>query len=125
MDRTIVIAAPAPIPHGHRVEIVERVDGSGERTVVAVTDLETRIRYQHGVAAPGSVAWIGRVLECTVGQSRAGTDTTLLVDPVGPGAAEADVALRGADSAASAVTDEALRWGGADRAPEPEEPRFW
>ncbi|WP_194419962.1 hypothetical protein [Microbacterium abyssi] len=125
MDRTIVISMPAPIPHGHRVEVVERVDESGERVVVGVTDLETRIRYQHGAATAGSAAWVGRVLECTINPSRAGFSTTLLVDPVGPGAAEADVALRGADAAASAVTEEALRWGGADRTPEPEAPRFW
>ncbi|WP_404472607.1 hypothetical protein [Microbacterium aerolatum] len=125
MDRTIVIAVPAPIPHGHRVEVVERVDDSGERMVIGVTDLETRIRYQHAAATPGSAAWIGRVLECTLTPSRAGVSTTLLVDPVGPGAAEADIALRGADAAASAVTEEALRWGGADRTPEPKESRFW
>ncbi|CAH0170956.1 MULTISPECIES: hypothetical protein [unclassified Microbacterium] len=126
MDRTIVVAMPAPIPHGHRVEVVERVDENGERSVLAVTDLETRIRYEHSRSAvSGAATWVGRVLECAVNPSRAGFSTTLLVDPVGPGAAEADVALRGADAAASAVTDEALRWGGADRKPEPEAPRFW
>lgn len=126
MDRKIVIAVPAAIPHGHRVELVERVDESGARTVLTVTDLETRVRYQHGAAvSSGTVAWVGRVIECTISASRAGVSTTLLVDPVGPGAAEADVALRGADAAASAATDEALRWGGADRTPEPESPRFW
>jgi len=130
MDRSIVIAVPASIPHGHRIEVVERVGEGGERAVLTVMDLETRVRYQHAVAADGRAAsgtatWVGRVLECTIAPTRAGVTTTLLVDPVGPGAAEADVALRGADAAASAVTSEALRWGGADRAPEPEPPRFW
>lgn len=125
MDRTIVIAIPAPIPHGHRVEVVERANENGERTVLTVTDLETRIRYQHGVSAAGAATWVGRVLECTIMPVRTGVSTTLLVDPVGPGAAEADIALRGADAAASTVTSEALRWGGADRIPEPETPRFW
>jgi len=126
MDRTIVIAVTAPIPHGHRVEVVERIDEDDERAVVTVTDLETRIRYQHGrLVASGSATWVGRVIECTIGPGRAGVSTTLLIDPVGPGAAEADIALRGADAAASAVTSEALRWGGADREPEPEPPRFW
>lgn len=128
------MAVSAPIPHGHRVEVVERVDEDEGRAVLVVTDLETQIRFQngpHGVdrrggpAIPGAVAWVGRVLECTVSPGRAGIGTTLLIDPVGPGAAEADIALRGADAAASAVTDEALRWGGADRTPEPEPPRFW
>ncbi len=134
MDRTIVIAVPAPIPHGHRVEVVERMDENGERALLMVTDLDTQIRFQHSQhpvnrydapAYPGTAAWVGRVLECTLSPGRAGVSTTLLVDPVGPGAAEADIALRGADAAASAVTDEALRWGGADRTPEPEPPRFW
>lgn len=134
MDRSIAIPMSAPIPHGHRVEVVERVDESGERAVLMVTDLESQIRFQHGqhasnrhsaLAFPGSAAWVGRVLECTISGGRTGVSTTLLVDPVGPGAAEADIALRGADAAASAVTDEALRWGGADRMPEPEPPRFW
>lgn len=126
MDRTIVISMPAPIPHGHRVEVTERIDDGGERMVLAVTDLETRIVYRHG-ASPriGGAAWVGRVLECTISTARSGAETTLLIDPVGPGAAEADIALRGADAAASAVTDEALRWGGANSKPEPEAPRFW
>lgn len=126
MDRTIVIGVPAPISQGHRVEVVEQVGEEGERTVLTVTDLETRVRYQHGSSTlPGAVVWVGRVLECTISPVRAGVSTTLLVDPVGPGAAEADIALRGADAAASAVTHEALRWGGADREPQPEPPRFW
>jgi len=126
MDRTIVIAVSAPIPHGHRVEVVERIDGNGERAVLTVTDLETRIRYQHGMSgSSGGASWVGRVIDCTINQSRTGVTTELLIDPVGPGAAEADIALRGADAAASAVTGEALRWGGADRTPEPEPPRFW
>ncbi|WP_417511190.1 hypothetical protein [Microbacterium sp.] len=125
MDRTIIIAVPAPIPHGHRVEVIERVDESDQRTVLIVTDLETRIRYQQGSAVLGTTSWVGRVLECTIMPAREGVRTSLLVDPVGPGADAADVALREADAAASAVTSEALRWGGADRRPEPEAPRFW
>lgn len=126
MDRTIVIAVPTPIPSGHRVQVVERVDDSGERTATAVTDLETRIRYEHNGTMTGDAAtWTGRVLECTIASSRTGASTTLLIDPIGPGAAEADIALRGADAAAEAATGEALRWGGGDRMPEPEEPRFW
>jgi hypothetical protein len=126
MDRTIVLAVPAPIPHGHRVEVVERLDQNDERIVVAVTDLDSRIHYRQGTGASiGERAWVGRVLESTLAPSRSGVSTTLLVDPVGSGADEADLALRGADAAASAVTSEALRWGGADRKPEPEAPRFW
>ncbi|MGM7671840.1 hypothetical protein [Microbacterium sp. A93] len=126
MDRTIVIAVPAAIPHGHRIQVVESVDEVGERTVVMLIDLETRIHYRHSGQTPSSSStWTGRVLECTIAPTRHGVSTTLLVDPVGPGAAESDVALRGADAAADAARDEALRWGGGDRVPEPEPPRFW
>jgi mRNA-degrading endonuclease toxin of MazEF toxin-antitoxin module len=125
MDRTIVIAGSAPIPHGHRVEVIER-DDDGHRTVIVITDLETRVRYQHGVRTLSGVSsWIGRVLDCTVTTTSAGVSTALLVDPVGQGGAETDVALRGADAAADAAKAEADRWGGADRTPEPEAPRFW
>jgi len=139
MNRSIIIAVPAPIPHGHRVEVTEHAEEGGGRAVLAVMDLETRIRYQNsphdagshdadrrGWPVPaGASVWIGHVLECTVASGRSGAGTTLLIDPVGHGAAEVDSALRGADAAASAVTDEALRWGGTDRTPEPESPRFW
>lgn len=126
MDRTITIAASAPIPHGHRVEVVERVDETGARSVIVLTDLETRVRYRHdSPQASDTVTWTGRVVECIIAQTRGGVRTALLVDPTGPGSAEADVALRGADAAADAARDEALRWGGGDRVPDPEPPRFW
>lgn len=121
-----MIAASAPIPHGHRVEVVERVGETGARALAMVIDLETGIRYQQGASAEaGAVTWTGRVLECTIVQVKSRVSTRLLVDPIGPGAAQADVALRGADAAAEAAKDEALRWGGGDREPEPEAPRFW
>ena len=128
MDRTITIPLPVAIAHGHRVQVLEHIDEAGARTLVMITDLESRTRYAGGAVtdAPAAQAsWVGRVLECTVSPTRTGASTVLLVDPVGPGAAEADVALRGADAAADAARDEALRWGGADRVPEPEAPRFW
>lgn len=126
MDRTIEIATSAPIPRGHRIEVIERVDEGGARTLATVIDLETRIRYQQGRSSVAeAVTWTGRVLECTIMSTKSKASTTLLVDPIGPGSAEADVALRGADAAAEAAKDEALRWGGADREPQPEQPRFW
>lgn len=125
MDRTIVIAASAPIPHGHRIEVVERVDDAGVRTVMSVIDLETRIRYHQDTSVAERAAWTGRVLECTITSAKGRARTTLLVDPIGPGSAEADGALRGADAAAEAASVEALRWGGAGPESEPEPPRFW
>ena len=126
MDRTITLAVPAPIPHGHRIEVVERVDDTGSRSVVVLIDLETRVRYrQEAMPASDAATWTGRVIECVIAPTRGGVTTTLRIDPTGPGSAEADVALRGADAAAEAARDEALRWGGTDTVPEPEPPRFW
>lgn len=126
MDRTVVITVSAPIPHGHRIEVVERVDDTGARSVVVLTDLETQIHYRQEASSPrDAVTWTGRVLECVIAPTRGGVRTTLLVDPVGPGSAGADIALRGADAAAEAVTNEALRWGVGDRTAPPEAPRFW
>lgn len=125
MDRTIVIAVSAPIPHGHRIEVVERVDDVGERIVLSLTDLETRIRYRHGFPATSDVeTWTGRVLECTIASARAGVTTTLLIDPVGPGSAEADVAAR---SGCCGIRrhERSAPLGRGDRTHEPEPPRFW
>src|SRR5690606_18518826 len=124
MDRTVVIPLPAAIAHGHRVQVVERIDEGGGRTTLALTDLETGVRYGAD-AEPGTTTWTGRVLECRITPSRMGANTTLLIDRVGSGAVDADDALRDADAAADAARDEALRWGGADRKPEPEAPRLW
>lgn len=125
MDTTIVIPVSAPIPHGHRVEVIERHDESG-RSVIVVTDLETRIRYQHGTRMlSGVTSWNGRILDCTVTTTSVGVSTALLVDPIDTAGSEADVALRGADAAADAAKAEADRWGGADRTPAEEAPRFW
>lgn len=128
MDRTITIPLPVAIAPGHRIQVLEHVDESGSRTLMMITDLESRIRYSAGAVTGASAAqasWTGRVLECTVSPTRTGVSTVLLVDPAGSGAADTDVALRGADAAADAARDEALRWGGGDRVPEPEAPRFW
>lgn len=125
MDRTVVIPLPAAIAHGHRVQVVEIDDDAGH-TVIALIDLETGVRYGADTeSGRPATTWTGYVLECRITPSRMGASTTLLIDRVGSGAAEADDALRGADAAAEAASDEALRWGGADRRPEPEAPRFW
>lgn len=127
MDRLLVIDAHVAIAHGHRVEVTEQVDPLGEEPVLlSVTDLDTGIRYRRPEEPSGDISrWIGRVLECTVTIGGIGARTTLLVDPIGPGATGAKIALRGADAAADAAKAEADRWGGADRPPAEEPERFW
>lgn len=128
MDRKIVLDAQVAIARGHRVEVTEQPDPlTGEPVVLAVVDLDAGIGYRRA-REPRDEAfhWLGRVLECTVTIGGAGAHTLLLVDPADPvAAAGADAALRGADAAADAAKAEADRWGGADRAPAEEPPRFW
>lgn len=127
MDRTLVLTAEVAIAQGHRVEVTERFDDeTGEPSVVGIVDLDTGIRYQRSEPQRGEISrWIGRVLECTITLHAGGARTELTVDPIGQGATEARVALRGADEAADAAKAEADRWGGADRAPQTEAERFW
>lgn len=137
MDAVIRVPMAAPIAHGHRIEVVHRSDEDGARTVIAVTDLDDRVRYQPVAGGPVGVTmpeedatgrttrWTGHVVDCTIVGRGTDVVTELLVDPVGSGAAEADLALREADAAAEAARGEALRWGGADRTPKQDAPRFW
>lgn len=126
MDRMLALSAQVAIALGHRVEVTEQVDPfTDEPLVLGVVDLDTGIRYQFADERSEPSRWIGRVLGCTVTNVGGGSRTTLLVDPIEPGAAGARVALRDADAAADAAKAQADRWGGSDRPP-PEEPeRFW
>ena len=127
MDRSLELPASMALPVGHRVEVTELTDPVSERMIVhSVVDLDTGIRYRRPEEVRGEISrWIGRVLECTVFVSGAGSRTSLLVDPVGPAASGAKVALRGADAAVEAAKAEADRWGGTDRPPAEEPERFW
>lgn len=130
MDRLLVLTAQVAIAHGHRVEVTEQLDPidplGQEPVVLAVVDLDTGIRYRRAEEPKGDFSrWIGRVIECTVTMGGVGARTALLVDPIGPGATGAKIALRGADAAADAAKAEADRWGGVDRPPAEEPERFW
>jgi hypothetical protein len=127
MDRLLVLTAQVAIAHGHRVEVTEQVDPlTDEPVVLALVDLDTGIRYRRAEEPAGDFSrWIGRVIECSVTIGGSGAHTSLLVDPIGPGATGARIALRGADAAADAAKAEADRWGGADRPPVEEPERFW
>lgn len=122
----LVFAGQVALPVGHRVEVSEHLDPRTEEPVVlTVVDLDTGIRYRRGDEPRGEVThWIGRVLECTVAVGGA-PRTSLLIDPIGPSASGAGIALRGADAAVSAAKAEADRWGGTDRPPAEEPERFW
>ncbi|WP_460794825.1 hypothetical protein [Microbacterium sp. GXF0217] len=126
MDRTLVLAASAPIPVGHRVEVAEQVDlASGTSAVIAITDLESGVRYQRAEEPSGELSvWQGRVLTTTITATADGPRTAVKVDAVRSAAFDADIALRGADAAVDAAKGEADRWG-SDPFPEKEPDRFW
>ncbi|HCS60082.1 MAG TPA: hypothetical protein DIW46_01595 [Microbacterium sp.] len=126
MDRTVVFSLSAPIPRGHLIEVSELISESGTSTVIAIVDLESGVRFERSDLPAGEIgSWKGTVQRCTVSGAANRARTSLIVDPARPGAAEAGVALRGADAAAEAASEEALRWGGVGPEPEPEPPRFW
>ena len=126
MDRTIVFPLSAPIPRGHRIEVMELLGESGSASVVAIVNLDSGVRFERSDSPMGEISsWRGTVRGCTVSGSEGRVRTTLTVQAARFGEAESDLALRGADAAAEAARDEALRWGGGDRDPEPEPPRFW
>ncbi|UYO95956.1 hypothetical protein OED01_10080 [Microbacterium sp. M28] len=130
MDRTLVLAASAPIPVGHRVEVAEQLDlDSGTSMVVAITDLETGVRYQRAEEPSGELSvWQGRVRATTVTSTADGARTAVKVGSApaeaSAPASAADLALRMADAAAEAARGESDRWG-SDPLPEKEPDRFW
>ena len=128
MDRRLVVHAQLAISAGTRIEVFERVDElTGERALISLEDLDSGIRYRRAEEPRGdAVRWFGRVRSCVVTIGDGVAHTVLDVDADGDGpAAEATTALLGADAAVDAAKAEADRWGGSDRAPEPEAERFW
>lgn len=126
MERTLVVAASAPVPRGNHVEIAQVREGELEAgTVVSVIDLDRGIRYQLRELARDRVdVWRANVRDCTVVDTPRGAVTQLIVATDDP-AESAIAALREADEAASAATAESERWGGADKRPAEEPERFW
>lgn len=121
MQRTLVIAASAPVPRGNRVEIGQTTDG----TVIAVRDLDRGIQYQ--VRNPGADRidiWRAVVRDCRVSESGRGASTSLVVS-LTDAASDAEEALSEADAAAAAAKAESDRWGGADKPPAEVPDRFW
>lgn len=116
----------APIPRGHRIEVTELIGESGSSSVVMIADLDSGVRFERSDAQVGETSsWMGTVRACTVSGGGNRVRTTLTVDSARPVAAEADAALRGADAAAEAAREDALRWAGVGPEAEPEPPRFW
>ena len=126
MERTLVIAASAPVPRGNRIEIAQVREGETDAgAVTAVHDLDRGIRYRLRELPRERVdVWRAQVRDCTVADTAHGPQTTLVV-LTSDRAGDAEQALAEADAAAEAAKAESDRWGGADRAPAEEPDRFW
>lgn len=126
MERTLVIAASAPVPRGNHVEVAEVRQGEADAgEIVAVHDLDRGIRYRlRDVPRERVDVWRAQVRECTVVDTARGPLTTLFVMSADPADSAAE-ALRDADAAAAAAKAESDRWGGTDRPPAKKPERFW
>lgn len=121
MQRTLVIAASAPVPRGNRVEIAQAVDG----TVIAVRDLDRGIQYEvRDVTRERIDVWRAVVRDCRVTES-AREPRTVLVVGFSDAVSAAEEALGEADAAAAAAKAESDRWGGSDKKPAEVPARFW
>lgn len=126
MERTLVVAASAPVPRGNHVEVAVVREGEPDAgTVVSVLDLDRGIHYRlREVPRERIDVWRAHVRDCTVSDTFTGPQTRLVVMTEDP-AESAFAALREADEAATAATAESARWGGSDKYPAPEPERFW
>ncbi|OIU87858.1 hypothetical protein [Microbacterium sp. AR7-10] len=121
MQRTLVIAASAPVPRGNHVEIAQAADG----TVIAVRDLDRGIQYEvRDTTREQLDIWRAVVRDCRVTET-AREPRTVLVVGFSDAASAAEEALSEADAAAAAAKAESDRWGGADRQPAEAPERFW
>jgi len=121
MQRTLVIAASAPVPRGNRVEIAQAADGA----VIAVRDLDRGIQYEvRDVSREQIDVWRAVVRDCRVTESGRDQRTTLVVG-FSDAVSAAEEALSEADAAAAAAKAESDRWGGAGRPPAEVHERFW
>jgi len=125
MSVTLILPLSAPLGVGRIVAVDE------ESRSVRIRDLTTGVVYRvPGSVLPelGALPWRGRVEECSVLATEEGVVTELVLDAVPGGAVDlrgAAVALEGAEEAAAAAKAQAAIWGGTDRPPQEEQPRFW
>lgn len=95
------------------------------RSVIALVDLDTGVRYQVTETARAERRWAAHVVDCLVLQDGEDTRTVLIVAPAESERTGASEALRDATAAVDAAKAEAVRWGGSIRTPAPSHPRVW
>ncbi|OZB83286.1 hypothetical protein [Microbacterium sp. 13-71-7] len=125
MSVTLILPLPAPLGVGRIVAVDE------ESRAVRIRDLTSGVVYRvPGSVLPelGALPWRGRVEACSVLATEEGVVTELVLDAVPGGAVDlrgSAIALEGAEEAAAAAKAQAAIWGGTDRPPQEEQPRFW
>lgn len=125
MAVTLILPLSAPLAVGRIVAVDE------ESRAVRIRDLTSGVAYRvAGSVLPelGALPWRGRVEACTVLATEEGVVTELVLDAVPGGAVDlrgSAIALEGASQAAAAAKAQAAVWGGTDRPPQEETPRFW
>lgn len=125
MAVTLILPLSAPLGVGRIIAVDE------ESHAVRIRDLTTGVVYRvPGSVLPefGALPWRGRVEACSVLATGEGVVTELVLDAVPGGAVDlrgSAVALEGAEEAAAAAKAQAAIWGGTDRPPQEEQPRFW
>ncbi|MBS1673394.1 MAG: hypothetical protein JSS74_05450 [Actinobacteria bacterium] len=125
MSVTLILPLSAPLGVGRIVAVDE------ESRAVRIRDLTTGVAYRvPGSVLPefGALPWRGRVEACSVLATEEGVVTELVLDAVPGGAVDlrgSAIALEGAEEAAAAAKAQAAIWGGTDRPPQEEQPRFW
>ncbi|MGN7858969.1 hypothetical protein ACTJI8_00150 [Microbacterium sp. 22303] len=125
MAVTLILPLSAPLAVGRIVAVDE------ESRAVRIRDLTSGVAYRvPGSVLPelGALPWRGRVEACTVLATEEGVVTELVLDAVPGGAVDlrgSAIALEGASQAAAAAKAQAAVWGGTDRPPQEETPRFW
>ncbi|MFK4760151.1 hypothetical protein ACI3KS_04375 [Microbacterium sp. ZW T5_45] len=95
------------------------------RSVIAIVDLDTGVRYQATETLRAGRRWAAHVVDCLVLQDGQDTRTVLTVAPVESARTGASDALRDATAAVDAAKAEAARWGGSIRTQIPSHPRVW
>lgn len=95
------------------------------RSVIALVDLDTGVRYQVTETPRAERRWAAHVVDCLVLQDGQDTRTVLIVAPAESERTGASEALRDATAAVDAAKAEAVRWGGSIRTPAPSHPRVW
>lgn len=137
MTASLVLPLAVHLAVGSLIEVSAQTPSGSTAERLLILDAATGIRYDvpvEAIPAPESGrTYRARVEECTITGDSAGAVRTALVlapltdlpEDAADAIEGAAGALSGAERAAADAGAEAAWWGGVDRTPKPETPRFW